>query len=326
MTSAGAGPPVMVLGVSRSGTTLLKEMLDRHSSLAIPSESYFIPQLWSRHGARPVVDRMLDDLGRLERIRQWGIEPDAVRERIGTTSTFAEVIRAVYEVYAEARGKARYGDKTPAYMRHLRLLDHVFPQASYVHIVRDGRDAGRSFLSMQRRPPLDWSRPRGLSAFACQWRDEVERARLFGRAHAAGRYLELRYEDVVAEPGGALRSVCAQLELEYEPEMLTYHERIDEERLLDHPRLSQPPTPRVRSWREELPAAQVERFEAVAGELLSELGYERAYPSPTARARARALICRRWLSARQISWRAGLSLVRRTPLWRARQVYIRRSS
>lgn len=315
----------MVLGVSRSGTTLLKEMLDRHSEVAIPSESYFIPQLWARHGAEPDVDRMLEDLGRLERIRQWGIEPSAVRQRVSLDATFAAVIRAVYELYAEARGKARYGDKTPAYMQSLDLLDRVFPRAHYVHIVRDGRDAGRSFLAMRRRPRFNWSRPRGLGAFACQWRDEVERARRFGRTHAAGRYLELRYEELVAEPEPVLRRICAHLGIDYEPTMLAYHQDVDETRLQDHPRLAEPPAPRARSWRDELSASQVERFEAVAGELLSELGYDRGHPSPAMGAQVRALAARRWFALRQTSWQGALSLARRTPAWRARQVYIRRA-
>ena len=59
--------PTVVLGVSRSGTTLLKAMLDAHSQLAIPSESYFLPQLWDRHGERPDRDAFIEDLGRLER-------------------------------------------------------------------------------------------------------------------------------------------------------------------------------------------------------------------------------------------------------------------
>ena len=316
----------MVLGVSRSGTTLLKEMLDQHSSLAIPSESYFIPQLWARHGAHPDLDRLLDDLGRLERIRQWGVEPCAVRQRLSVRATFAEAVRAVYDVYAQMQGKTRYGDKTPAYMQDLPLLDHVFPEAQYVHIVRDGRDAGRSFVAMRRRPRFDWSRPRGLVAFACQWRDEVEGARRFGHTHAAGRYLEVRYEDLVAEPETVLRGICAYLDLDYERAMLAYWEDVDAARLRDHPRLARPAAPRASTWRDELSAAQVERFEAMAGPLLSELDYDRAYPSPGPLARAHALATRGALSLRRASWRAALWLVRRTALWRVRQVYIRRSA
>jgi hypothetical protein len=157
--------PAIVLGVSRSGPTLLK-VLDRHSELAIPTESYFVPP-------RP---------------------------------TFAQGIAAIYGAYAAARGKPRYGDKTPAYMEHLGLLDRAFPGARYVHIARDGRDAGLSFLAMRRRPRFSWARPRSLAAFAAAWRQEVAAARRFGATTAAGRDLELRYEDLVAEPDRRLRA------------------------------------------------------------------------------------------------------------------------
>ena len=85
----GAPAPVVVLGVSRSGTTLLKEMLDRHSRLAIPTESYFIPQLWDRHGAEPVRDAFLKDVSRLARVREWGVSVPDVRDRLPARFSFA---------------------------------------------------------------------------------------------------------------------------------------------------------------------------------------------------------------------------------------------
>ena len=316
---------MVVLGVSRSGTTLLKEMLDRHSELVIPSESYFIPQLWDRHGSRPDREAILADLGRISRVREWGVAPDDLRRRMPRDPSFAEAIDAVYRTYAEARGKRRFGDKTPAYMQSLDLLERVFPDARYVHIVRDGRDAGLSFVSMRRRARFNWSRPRRLGDFACQWDREVRGARRFGATTAHGRYLEVRYEDLVAEPERFLREVCTFLGLGFEPEMLEYHRCVDASTLEDHPRLAQPPTVHVRDWREQMAPKEVERFEAIAGALLDELGYERAYPGPTGGVRARALLERAAFAARLTSWRAALAVVRRSPAWRLRQVYIRRS-
>ena len=321
-----SGPPVMVLGVSRSGTTLLKEMLDRSSQLAIPSESYFIPQLWDRHRAGRDIDGLVTDLGRIARVREWGVTPADVRRLLPPAPSFADMIRAVYQAYAEARGKSRFGDKTPAYMRQLGLLERVFPDAQYVHIVRDGRDAGLSFVAMKRRPRFNWSRPRGLLDFAWAWRQEVEEARSFGRTVARGRYLELRYEDLVADPEGKLRAICSFLGLEFEPAMLEYHRELDTARLVDHPRLAQPPTRDVRSWRREMRPADIERFEAIAGRLLSELGYERAFSEPSRGARARAAIERAAFGARVASWRPAIAFARRSPAWRLRQVYVRRTS
>jgi Sulfotransferase family len=316
--------PVIILGVSRSGTTLLKEILDNHPELAIPPESYFVTQLWARHGERPDPDKFAADLGRLARIRDWGVTPGDVRARLPASPNFADAIQAVYRTYAEMRGKPRFGDKTPAYMQHLDVIARAFPSAVYVHLVRDGRDAGLSFVEMRRRPRFNWARPRGLAAFAAQWGREVAGARRFGRELGADRYLELRYEDLVADPESTLRALCAFLGLEFEAGMLAYHRTQGAQPLPDHPRLAEPPAP-GRRWREEMSPADAERFEAIAGELIAELGYDRAYPNPSWGARVLALLHRIGLAARIALWDVALALVRRTPIWHLRQMHIQRT-
>jgi hypothetical protein len=316
----------MVLGVSRSGTTLLKEMLDSHSQLAIPTESYFIPQLWDRHGRHFDTDAFRDDLTRLARVREWGVTADDVRRRLPATPTAADGIRAIYRSYADARGKPRYGDKTPSYMQSLDLLERVFPDAQFVHLVRDGRDAALSFLEMRRKPRFNLARPRGIASFASQWRLEVEGARELGRRVGTERYHELRYEDLVREPESELRRVTSFLGLDFEPGMLAYHAGVDAGALQDHPRLADPPTPDTRRWQEQLSPADAQLFEAIAGPTLSALGYERAYPNPSGRARAFASAVDASYRARLASWKASLALVRRSPAWRLRQAYIRRTA
>ena len=173
---------MIVLGVSRSGTTLLKEILDRSPELAIPPESYFVAQLWDRHGVRTDRDKFVSDLGRLARLRDWGVAPDEVRARLPAHPDFAEAIRAIYRLYAERRGKRRYGDKTPAYMQRLDVLERAFPGAQYVHLVRDGRDAALSFLSVPAGiMTAGWGHPRDTAGFAAQWATEVRDARALGR-------------------------------------------------------------------------------------------------------------------------------------------------
>src|SRR5512145_2065807 len=136
-----AADPVLVLGVRRSGTTLLRVMLDRNPELAVPDESYFVPQLADRHRGRIDVDAFVDDLRRLPTLREWDVPAGEVRARLRPGATLGDGIAAVYEVYAGRHGKARWGDKTPMYMEHLDLLERLFPEARYVHLVRDGRDA-----------------------------------------------------------------------------------------------------------------------------------------------------------------------------------------
>jgi hypothetical protein len=316
--------PVVVLGFSRSGTTLLKQMLDRHPQLAIPTESYFLPQLWSRHGERPEREAFLDDVARLPRLEDWGVTREDVATRLPAEPAFPQAVQAIYRAYADARGKPRFGDKTPSYMQELDLLERAFPGARYVHLIRDGRDAALSFLAMTRRPTFNWARPRGFGSVAVQWRREVEGARRFGRERLGDRYAELGYEDLVADPEGRLREICPALGLEFDPAMLAYHEAADAGTLRDHPKLAQPPTPGLRSWREQMPPRQAELFEAIAGDLLADLGYERAHPEPPATARLRAAANRAALGARAATWRGAVGLARRSPAWRLRQAYNRR--
>ena len=122
-----SGAPLLVLGVRRSGTTLLRVMLDRHPELAVPDESYFIPQLADRQRSHVDVDAFIDDLSRLPTIREWDLSIEDVRARLSPEMPLGAAIGAVYESYAAAHGKSRWGDKTPMYMQRLPLLERALP-------------------------------------------------------------------------------------------------------------------------------------------------------------------------------------------------------
>ncbi|HYX77693.1 MAG TPA: sulfotransferase, partial [Gaiellaceae bacterium] len=271
------GPPLLVLGVRRSGTTLLRVMLDRHSQLAVPDESYFVPQLADRHLREIRVDDFADDLSRVDTLAEWDVPLGRVRARLRDGMSPGEAIGTVFAVYAEGRGKPRWGDKTPMYMQNLRLLERLFPDALFVHLIRDGRDAALSFLSMPRGIVTEtWMHPRTPADFACQWRTEVAAARRLGR-RVGHRYLEVRYEELVADVEGVLAQICAFAGLDYEPAMADYAGNVDVSAKPHQQRLRQPPTTGVRDWRAQMAAADVAAFEHVAGELLRELGYETTY-------------------------------------------------
>ncbi|MGH3015401.1 MAG: sulfotransferase family protein, partial [Gaiellaceae bacterium] len=286
-----SAPPLLVLGVRRSGTTLLRVVLDRHSELAVPDESYFVPQLADRHGGRIDADGFVDDLRRLPTLREWGVSADAVRARLRPGMGLGEAVGAVYEAYADGLGKSRWGDKTPMYMQHLPLLERLFPTARYVHLVRDGRDAGLSFLAMPRGIVTEsWGHPRTPGGFACQWRSEVRAAQALG-GRVGKRYLEVSYEELVADSAAVVERICAFAGLPYEPAMLEYEGTVDVSAKPHQQRLRQAPTPGVRDWREDMAPEDVTAFEAVAGDLLAELGYETATrPAAAARARGRAAL------------------------------------
>jgi Sulfotransferase family len=306
-------PPLLILGVSRSGTTLLRVMLDRNSQLAVPDESYFVPLLADRHIFRIDADDFLDDVRRLETVREWGIPTDKLRARLRDGMSTGRAIAAVYEVYAEEHGKPRWGDKTPMYMRHLRLLWHLFPDAQYVHLIRDGRDAAVSFLSLPAGIAFEtWGHPRSAAQFACLWRRDVTAARRLGRGLGTERYLEVRYEDLIANAEPVLRHICAFAGLSYERAM-TDHGGSGSELRPHQQSLKQPLTLGLRDWRRELRAADAAAFESVAGDLLRELGYE-ANGDVDAGGKARRAV----YGAQTAAWRAATFTYRRSPWWRRR--------
>jgi Sulfotransferase family len=309
------GPPVLILGVRRSGTTLLRVMLDRHSQLAVPDESYFVPQLADRHLRRIDRDAFLDDV---RRVVDWELPLDELRARLRDGMPVGEAIGTVFAVYAEAQGKARWGDKTPMYMQNLRLLERLFPDALFVHLIRDGRDAALSFLAMPRGIVTEtWMHPRTAADFACQWRTEVAAARALGR-RAGERYVEVRYEDLVDDVEQVLRRICAFAGLAYEPAMADYTGNVDVSAKPHQQRLRQPPTKGVRNWRAQMSPGDVAAFEHVAGELLRQLGYESSH-APDAAGRARLA----WYEARALAWRAASFGLRRSFLWRRRHAPLR---
>ena len=308
-------PPVIVLGVGRSGTTLLRVMLDRNSTLAIPYESFFVPQLAHRHGRRPKLDDFLDDLGRLRTLYDWGIKPDDVRPRLHEGMTTSEAIAAIFETYAERQGKERWGDKTPLYMQQLRLLEGLFPDAVWVHLVRDGRDAALSFLELPEGfSGKTWAQPRTVAQFAARWRTEILAAQRLGR-HAGGRYLELRYEDLVDEPERWLRGVCEHASLPWEPEMLDHTRPSDTAHMPEHRNLAQPPTPGLRDWRSQMSRDDALAFEHVAGDVLQSFGYELLEPGDSYPTRQGRLELARF-AALSRSWNLTAATYQRSPLWR----------
>ena len=303
---------MIVLGVRRSGTTLLRVMLDRNAALAVPDESYFVPQLARRHRGTVDPASFVDDLRRIPTLVEWGLSPDAVAQHLRPGMSTGEAISAVFEAYAVERGKPRWGDKTPLYMQHVPLLERLFPDAMFVHLVRDGRDAALSFLSMPRGTMTEgWGHPRDAAGFACQWATEIRSARELGDRLGPKQYAELRYEALVADAAAELRRVCAFAALEYDGAMLGYVGETESARKEHQQRLNEPPRVGVRNWRAEMSPSDVAAFEAVAGDLLDDLGYE-----VTRRGHETARLA--VYEAKTTAWRGVGALTQRSPLWRRR--------
>ena len=299
-------PCVFVVGCPRSGTTLLQRMLDNHPELAVANDTHFIPA--ALEGLSPASDLPLTP-EIVERVRSFhtragkGFDrlglPEGTLEQVASTAqTYPAFVSELYTRLAALRGKAVAGEKTPDYVRHLPLLHTLFPWAKFVHIVRDGRDVTMALLDWAKdgkgpgRLKLWSENPVAMSAL--WWRWQVESGKR-DRATLGSAYLEVSYEALVKAPDEVLRRIAAFLELPYDSRMLTYHVgRTRTKPGLPTNKAWLPPTPGVRDWRAQMPPDDVELVEALTGDLLTELGYERAFPTVSREVLTRAESFRAW--------------------------------
>ena len=284
------------VGCGRSGTTLLRNMFDSHSALAMTHESHFIGPLAkvrSRYESEAGFDCdvFVADLFSDAKFVRQGLELEAVRSALekARPETYAAAVRAVFAAYAAREGKTLYGDKTPGSVTQIELLAELFPEAKFVHIIRDGRAVALSFLE---RP--EWG-PKTMAEAASYWKNRLRRGRAAGWVIGPERYMEIRYEDLVTDPEAAARQVCGFLGLDFEDGMLRYHEKSKEfiastKDPAAFKNLSRPVTAGLRTWEDEISSGDQRLFEAIAGDLLKELGYPVSGASPDIATRIRAII------------------------------------
>ena len=283
MAAQERSPSPFIVGVMRSGTTLLRLMLDAHPDLAIPPETHFAPKLIRRieRGERSA-DEVMNVLLAGSRWPDFHLEADDLRARLRAQEPLdaTQALRTFYEAYAERVGKPRWGDKTPGYQVRMIRIGRALPEARFIHLIRDGRDVALS----RRQRATD---PAPVEKHAKRWQARIRATRRKGRQ--VEHYQEERYEDLVLEPEAVLRRVCEFIELDFDPVMLDYHqgaaERLNEianpfehmsaeRRLEAHALAAEPPKPdRIGAWREAMSAEEIAEFEGAAGEMLEELGY-----------------------------------------------------
>lgn len=222
-TTEGRPGPVFLVGMSRSGTKLLRDLLNQHPRVGIPRvETHFLPNAIKQLGTRPEFDHR--DLSVLRSIVEaspfyWNVttrrgEYDTTKllsdlESPDWTTVFRRLVLGGLTEYKDVE---IWGDKTPAYLANLPLLHRTFPSGSFIHLVRDPRDRS---LSVRRT----WGKDVLRAAY--RWETNVMEARRFARDEHDADLLEVRYEDLLNEPEKSLRKVANFLSIEFEQEMLT---------------------------------------------------------------------------------------------------------
>jgi hypothetical protein len=194
----GSRPPIFVVGCPRSGTTMLRQILDSHSAISCGPESRF---LW---GMKGIEERNWST------IAGFGLTLDEWHARV------RELFEAPHRRYADSQGKSRWADKSPDYALILDYVDALYPEAQVIHMVRDPRDVVASWLRFYGT--------RSVHRAASSWVRYVRAAHDFARGQLEHRAIEVRYEDVVREPEQTLRKLFAWLGEPWEQGVLRFSE------------------------------------------------------------------------------------------------------
>jgi hypothetical protein len=280
--------PVFIVGSMRSGTTLLRLMLNEHPQVAIPSESHFLATLFDRFEPAARLDAA--DVAQAVAIvaatdswqRDYAHDAAELATFVGAgPMTLAELIVRVFRLEVGPE-PTRWGDKTPHYLNRVRAIFDAFPDAQVVAIVRDPRD---NYLSLA---PRDWgagSTPWEIGRYLAR---NGRLVRHWQREYDERAFTVVRYEDLVLDTETVLRGLCAHLGLPFDTGMSAFFQNAAEnvqQWELDigaHGKLLRPPSQAdVGRWRREGSRVAHAEIEALTVEVFDQFGYERTLPRRT---------------------------------------------
>ncbi|WP_417214490.1 sulfotransferase family protein [Bizionia sp.] len=225
--------PIFILGNPRSGTSLLRLMLHSHSEISIPPESHFF--LWLedkyKHWSSDCLDEFIEDLFASTKFETWNIEREALRAFLIAEKvlSYGQLISLIYAFYIQQEGQETttyWGDKNSLWIEKLEVIKTHYPNAFFIHIVRDGRDVACSYKSLNKKifdSPYAPKLPNQVVDIAQVWKTNVEAVDLFllEKVKPTNK-ITIRYEDLINTPTEMITKILDKLALHIEQDQLNY--------------------------------------------------------------------------------------------------------
>jgi len=267
--------PVFIVGMPRSGTKLLRGMLNGHSKLCIPlNETEFLPawirrwasfgDLSNRHTFMAFYQQFVETFYFQNRIREHGqqIKPDVWYHYCDGDFSIANVFEQLIRHDAQVPKGALWGDKSPSYLSHMSTIRSIFPHAKFIHLVRDARDYVLS---------LENAFGKNKYRAAQRWNDSMIQSKVDG-GKLGSDFIEVRYEDLVDNPLEEAKRLCTFLELVFEDGMLTLDRAT--ENLGDTKGSVHIVAGNYGKYKERLTSRELTSIEACCADGLRAMGYE----------------------------------------------------
>lgn len=263
--------PIFIVGAPRSGTSLLRVLLNRHPSIGICDETYFFYYVHARRRAfgdlndratrRHLIDRYLAT----HRINRLDVDRDALAQTLmHEGDSYESFFIALMRFYAASQGKTRYGEKTPQHALFADTLGKWYPNGKLIHLVRDPRDVVASLLRMP------WA-SKSVLANARIW---LNHTRAVDRCRQHNNYLLVRYEQLVSEPTAELQRICSFLDEPYTSVMLDADDSVRGDEWWFQRARGPVTTERLGKWRQQLTTKQVALVEWIVRPQMHTYGYE----------------------------------------------------
>jgi hypothetical protein len=282
-------PFFFIVGRARSGTTLLRCLMDAHPSVNIPLECAFIVHLLPKYGKiTQWTDQNLmafyHDLITYPKFHFWTVDHEQLKADLLNCkgeNTYSNICKVVYTNFISLFDKTEIkllGDKNPSYSFHIKKLLKLFPDARFIHITRDYRDNIISMINARFEAKI-------YSSLAFRWKyinKQVDKQKMIH----PGCIYTLRYEDLVSQPAIKLKEICDFLEIDFSDEMMNYRSKLDEMLAiypaglinLHHKSLLKPiNTDNLYAWKKIMTPRQIRICDNVVGSYAEETGYERMY-------------------------------------------------
>ena len=272
-------PPVFIVGCPRSGTSYLYHLFlsaggfaEFHTQMNVFD---VLEPIYGDLGSTANKQRMMKDWLESKAFRVSGLQPAEIEKKVMSDCHGAgDFLRIVMDEVACTQSVDRWADSTPTNVPHMLRIKRDFPDAKFIHIIRDPRDLALSLDKKGWSRPLPWDKRNSLLAAGVYWEWIVRKGRKYGE-QLGSDYMETRYEDLVQTPASELAKIGKFLDCDLD------YERIKAQSVgsIKNPLtsfkedLNQGTFSPVGRWKDKFPAAQLAKFEALVGEYMQELGY-----------------------------------------------------
>lgn len=271
--------PIFIVGYRRSGTTLLRNILNGHSELAIVSESHFIAyfydniDLYGDLNDDSNLETLLTDIISTKRYKGRQLSTIVNRELISRMDrrNLGSVLEVLYDQYKKKNNANVWGDKTPYFLYRIPMLIDLFPNCRIIHIIRDPRAA----LLSQQKKFAEFN----VIKYARKWINGIESFEKAKMILEVNQYFEIKYEDLVSNPVISLQNICDFLLISYESSMLNFYKnQIMDVNHATSELFQKPITDaHIHIWQQELKESEIQKIEAEAFGYLKKFGYQALY-------------------------------------------------